>query len=884
MVLALSDGKLELSGELRRSGKQVELSSLRVARGETVLTGHGRLALDRRRTFRVVSQLQKLNLAEFADMPATDLNAGLEVSGTLLPEAAGVLQFDLSNSRFAQYDIGGSGHFDFAGLHRTTGELEVRLGDNHLNMNVAYGTNADHLQLVLDAPNLAQLGNGLGGQLAGQADLSGSLAAPELSFALGGKALVISGQHIDQLDAAGALSEQAMNVQIGVTGYRNAGALNMPQAKVELHGSRAQHTVSVFARIAQGEDALGELILSADGGFSAAAQGWQALQWQGALAKMDASGVVPFHLVSAAPLTLARDSVHLGAAELTVGGGQIQFADTQWTPQRWHSAGIFNGLNVRAVNMQRDQALTDAFDSMRFGGSWEVTADEHWQGQLQVQRESGDWVIDGNTGLRLGLNNMQLSLRAEHDRLDARLDAGGERMGEVSAQASVPLTHLASGWTILPEAPLAGHLHLRSDDLSWLGPMVDGNLQSGGRLKLDADLLGTFLSPRLQGAAQGEALSVALLDQGVRLEQGQLALRFEPDALHLDRLQFSAPYQAPPRDSLLSDYKLPGTAGQLSASGRIDLQGGSGDLQITAERMPLAQRADRWIIASGSGHARYANHALMLGGNIRADAGLINQPVSNRPSWSNDVQIVGQEPASRAGPPSAVDATLDLGDHFYIRASGLEARLAGKLDIHGEPGEPLSVTGIIAAQDALYDAYGQRLQVERGMVNFQGPLDDPGLNILALRKGLSVEAGVEVTGTVRRPTVRLVSTPAVPDAEKLSWIVLGRVPDSSGIDTSLLLAAAGNILGGQSAGQLGHALGVDELSLHQKESGDALTNQVVTVGKRLNARAYLSYEQGLSDVTGVTKFTYTLTPRFTIVTRTGATEDALDLFYSFRFY
>jgi translocation and assembly module TamB len=124
----------------------------------------------------------------------------------------------------------------------------------------------------------------------------------------------------------------------------------------------------------------------------------------------------------------------------------------------------------------------------------------------------------------------------------------------------------------------------------------------------------------------------------------------------------------------------------------------------------------------------------------------------------------------------------------------------------------------------------------------------------------------------------------VPDAEKLSWIVLGRVPDSSGIDTSLLLAAAGNILGGQSAGQLGHALGVDELSLHQKESGDALTNQVVTVGKRLNARAYLSYEQGLSDVSGITKFTYTLSPRITIVTRTGTTEDALDLFYSFRFY
>ncbi len=882
VVLALSDGQLALQGELDRRGTQVELSSFRLSRGETVLSGHGQLALDRRRTFRMVSQLQRLNLAEFTTSPPTDLNAALEVSGTLLPEASGALQFDLSNSRFAQHEIHGSGHVDFTGVRQVTGKAEVLLGDNRLNLDVAHGTDADHLQMELNAPNLAQLGGGLGGQLVGRANLSTGVAAPELGFSVVGKGLMISGQHLDQLAASGALSERGMDAQIGMTGYRNASALTVPQANIELHGSRAQHMVSVFARIAQGDEVLGDLNASASGGFSDAAQGWQALQWQGALDQMDASGVLPFHLVSAAPLTLTKDSLHLGMAKLAVSGGQIQFSDTQWTPQRWHSAGNFNGLNVRAVNMQRDKP--EAFDSMHFGGSWDVTAGEHWLGMMQVQREGGDWVIDGGTGLRLGLRDMQMSLRAENDRLDARLDMSGEHLGEVAAQASIPLTQRDGGWTILPEAPLSGHLHLNSDDLSWLGPMIDGNLQSGGRLKLDADLKGSFLSPRLQGSAQGEALSIALLDQGVRLEQGQLALRFAPDALQLDRMVFSAPYQAPPRDNLLSGYKLPGVAGQLSASGRIDLEGGSGDLQITAERMPLAQRADRWIIASGSGYARYANHMLMLGGSIRADAGLINQPVSDRPRWSNDVQIVGQESASRAGPPSAEDATLDLGDHFYIRASGLEARLAGKLDVHGEPGEPLSVTGIIAAQDALFDAYGQRLQVERGMVNFQGPLDDPGLNILALRKGLSVEAGVEVTGTVRRPTVRLVSTPTVPDAEKLSWIVLGRVPDSSGIDTSLLLAAAGNILGGQSAGQLGRAVGVDELSLRQKESGDPLKSQVVTVGKRLNARAYLSYEHGLSDVAGVTKFTYTLTPRFTIVTRTGTAEDALDLFYSFRFY
>jgi translocation and assembly module TamB len=174
--------------------------------------------------------------------------------------------------------------------------------------------------------------------------------------------------------------------------------------------------------------------------------------------------------------------------------------------------------------------------------------------------------------------------------------------------------------------------------------------------------------------------------------------------------------------------------------------------------------------------------------------------------------------------------------------------------------------------------------VERGIVNFQGPLDDPGLNILALRKGLDVEAGVEVTGTVRRPVVRFVSTPNVPDNEKLSWIVLGRAPESGGVDSALLIAAAGSILGGQSTGQLGRTFGVDEISLSQKTGENSQQINKVKVGKQLTARTRISYEQDLSETGGgITKFTYTLTPHITIVTSTG-TEDALDIFYTFRFY
>ncbi|MDH2915722.1 MAG: translocation/assembly module TamB domain-containing protein [Gallionella sp.] len=883
-VLALTDGESRLTGELTRQGQRIALHSLRLVRGGTSIEGHGQLVLDRSRTFNFTSQVYKLNLAEFAATPPTDLNAEMTIKGELLPEVTAEMRFALANSHFAQYEIGGAGWVAVINGKHGKGELAFHLGDNRISVKGNYGLGADELHFDLAASNLAQIDANLGGQLNGRAALTGSIGEPQLDFSFSGRELILSAdQKIASVDAAGDASAQSVTLNLVLQDFKQGDALRVPEASFELQGAPDDHSVKVRAKVEQGTQVREELHLLAHGGLSGLEQGWRALRWQGSLDEFSGAGAVPLRLLNTASVALASGNADLGVADIALGGGRAHLETTRWTPSYWQSIGSFSGLGFRAVNVQDLSPALDNVDTLRFGGSWDVKADSHWNASLQVQRESGDWVTDAKTGALFGLSDLRMSAHAVNDQLQTELSASGEELGEMKVSASVPLTATGTGWTVAPDAPLTGHLYLDSNDLAWLGPSLDSNFQSGGKLKLDADLVGNMHTPRLRGMVQGESLSFGMLDQGVRLEQGQLKARFEEDVVHLDLFDFVSPYLRQPKDTLLGDFKLSGTAGKLSASGTLDLKGDTGGVQISAQQFPLLQRADRWVVASGTGHARFSGNTLILDGDIRADVGLIDQPVSNRPQLAEDVQIVGQEVDESAKQQNKVSATLDLGDKFFIRASGLEARLAGKLDVRGEPGELLSVTGIINAQDAVFDAYGQRLQVERGMVNFQGRMDDPGLNILAYRKGLSVEAGVEVTGTARKPVIRLVSIPNVPDAEKLSWMVLGRVPDSSGIDSSLLLSAATNIMGGQSASRIGQAVGVDELSLNQKAGGDPLLNQVVTVGKRLNPRAYLSYEQGLSSTTGITKFTYTLTPRVTLVTRTGV-EDALDLFYSFRYY
>mgnify|MGYP000535357717 CR=1 FL=1 len=123
--------------------------------------------------------------------------------------------------------------------------------------------------------------------------------------------------------------------------------------------------------------------------------------------------------------------------------------------------------------------------------------------------------------------------------------------------------------------------------------------------------------------------------------------------------------------------------------------------------------------------------------------------------------------------------------------------MSGQIRLTAEGRDLPRAVGSIRTRNGRFAAYGQALEIERGILNFQGLPDNPSLDVRAMRRGLTVEAGVEVTGTVQKPRVRLVSTPELPEAEKLSWLILGHGPEGVGSgDASVLLAAAGDLFGG----------------------------------------------------------------------------------------
>ena len=173
------------------------------------------------------------------------------------------------------------------------------------------------------------------------------------------------------------------------------------------------------------------------------------------------------------------------------------------------------------------------------------------------------------------------------------------------------------------------------------------------------------------------------------------------------------------------------------------------------------------------------------------------------------------------------------------------------------------------------------------MARFNGPFDNPALDILAIRPNISQRAGVMITGTAQSPRVRLYSEPALSDAETLSWVVLGRSSATSGAESIVLQQAALALLSGLGRGSgtgggLASRFGLDEIGFKGPGSSGDVRDAAITLGKRLSQDFYVTYESSLSGVIGTLFIFYDLTTNLTLRGQAGQ-KSGIDLIYTIKY-
>ncbi len=237
--------------------------------------------------------------------------------------------------------------------------------------------------------------------------------------------------------------------------------------------------------------------------------------------------------------------------------------------------------------------------------------------------------------------------------------------------------------------------------------------------------------------------------------------------------------------------------------------------------------------------------------------------------------------------PIYANVRLTLGENISVSAFGFEGKLDGSLIVTEQPNRALTAAGSVRVKSGFYELYGQRLNIDRGSLIYSGgPINNPGLDLRVVRSGENllatenVSVGAQISGTLTEPDFRLFSSPAMPDGEVLSYLILGRGSGSTPGNENMQLQAL-LLLGSKGTDAIGKPLqkifGLDEFGL------DSTINPEDTsfyIGKYLSPRLYVKYGVGLFQNTNTFLIRYLLSEHLLIETTTSTEAQGGDIFYT----
>ncbi len=327
--------------------------------------------------------------------------------------------------------------------------------------------------------------------------------------------------------------------------------------------------------------------------------------------------------------------------------------------------------------------------------------------------------------------------------------------------------------------------------------------------------------------------------------------------------------------------------GTLQITGNLRVDPAAGwplDLSLTGTDLLVVDTPEATATASPQLKLKTARERIDLSGELRIPRAKLTPrkiPVG-AVKVSRDATIVSRATPARTAPdqPLPIHAQLRiiLGDRVQFDGLGLRGRIDGELVVVDTPDQPTRGRGGLSIHDGFYDAYGQNLAISQGRLLFAEPVDNPGLDIRAVRTVGTVTAGINASGTLQEPKVELFS-PAMADADALAYLLLGRpLKQTSGSDGNMLMAAATSMglgKGEDIAKSIGRSLGLDEVRVDS--SGDTGEMSLV-VGRYLAPKLYARYLAGAFGKTGSLQLRYQLRPNLELQTESGDKAGS-DIFY-----
>ena len=841
-------GPFSLSSPVSGNLGEVHLPSLRLVAGQGTLEGQLSAGFAEAIRWNTRLALSALDPAYWlAELPG-NLDGTLVSQGQLEGEALNA-QVDLrlrGTLRNLPAQLALDGRVE--GERWVVPALNVQLGDNRIRGRGLLSSElAAELELAL--PRLEQLWPELAGAAQGRLDLSGTREQPRAILELSGRRLGYGEARIASLNLQGNLAEQRQaRLALVAEGLRTG---DTDWGRLTLTGHGDLQTQALAMQLS-GDPLEAELGLS--GRLDSEDAGWH---WQGQLEE-------------------ARLAAAQQRWQLQEPAALERFADGRITlgPQCWRfgSASLCGEGEQRLAPEPSLRYRLRDFDLASLA-AW-LPADFQWQGELNADleldlpeagprgrvrldagngvlrvRESQEWLDFPYQALRL-----DSQLQPEQVDLQARFD-GGE-LGELNLNARIDPRG--------EEKPLTGTFALGGLNLAVARPFVPQVEQLEGQISGNGQLSGTLRAPQANGQIRLSDGLVAGGELPTRLEALNLLATISGQRLDL---------QGGWRSGARGEGRIGGWVGWQEQA--------AADIRITGTRLPVVVPPYAELDVEPDLRILLGQEDLSLIGRVAVPRGdiTIRELPPSTVKVSSDVVIVGERAEeAKDALPVRMDITVVVGqEELNFSGFGLTADVAGDIHI----GNQLDTRGELALNRGRYRAYGQRLTIRRARLLFVGPIDQPFLDVEAIRQVDEVVAGLRITGSAAAPRVEVFSEPAMAQEQALSYLVLGRPlgggEDGSGDGALLAQAAIGLGLSGSAGitGNIARQLGIKDFLLETEGSGGQTS---VVASGRLSDRLTISYGMGVFDSANTLSLRYRLSRRVFLEAASGLAS-SLDIFY-----
>ena len=838
-----------LSGEVSGNTEGLHAIDVLASGAAGRATARGTLAWRPAFSTDLAIQARGIDPAQLAGLKPGSLDSELRLTARSVNDFA--LQVDSLNGVYDRQPVIAKG-----GLTRNLDSwsctaCDVSFGPNRILVEGELGSDRLSATVNVDAPELSLLWPPLAGALTADASLAGSAAQPVFSGTASGSEIRWQSWALSSFAVTSRSSTRdKVDLDVDVDGLRR-GESAFGGGSARLSGAR---------------DAIDSELQWKLGKVEVAAKGIIGLLEEGMVADIRSAGVTEpelgtWQLAAPARLAMTGESIdispqqwengesHLSVPKFRLAGEQMDIEATLVAL----SLGSLNGLlpeNLGLSGQVDASLLLTRLDGQRSGSLTWNQRDTVLH--IKPPREE---AIDIRVPVVTA--NFQLAGDAAEGRAVLEVDPG------IRASLDLATDGLAN------DSALRARFLFSGSEWDWVSAIFPEIDNFKGTITADASAVGTVGAPTLQGA--------------LHWQEGELAIPVLN--LPLTEIQITV------TGSSAGDAIMTGSA--KAGRGKLTVDGSLADLlsddrsftvSLGGRKATILNWPDYRLIASPDLVVNGGHAGIKVSGTVAVDEANIS--VSELPegavSPSADVTVTGRTEVPKTRIPLSGEVELQLGDSVHVRAFGLDTRLEGDLRFKASKKREPRAEGELELVDGVFSAYGQELRIEHGTMTFTGPLDDPIINIRAVREvngpDGTVIAGLELRGRAQNVSSSVFSRPAMSEADALSYLVIGRPLEEATVADGSMLSGTAYALGLTQAAlitnQVGQNLGLDQLSV----AGSNQSTTSLVAGKQVNSRLYVRYAYGVFTEIGNLLLRYRLSERLTIEAGTGESQ-SMDLLY-----